>query len=196
MKKPAGTLIVLTGPSGVGKGTLRKRLMRALPWLKESVSATTRVQRMTETDGEDYFFVTSDRFRQMIDDNELIEWAEYAGNYYGTPRFFLEETLEKGDSLLLEIEVQGALQIRKLFPEARLIFIAPPSMAELETRMRTRNQNEEGDIRRRLDAAQEEMQHQEEFDMVIVNDNLDACEAELIRAIKNLVQAAQDTATQ
>ncbi len=183
---PSGSLLVLTGPSGVGKGSLRVFLSKQMPWLKESVSATTRAQRPGEEDGVDYFFVSRTDFEQMIADNALIEWAEFAGNYYGTPKAFFENTLAQGNSILLEIEVQGALNIKRLFPQAHLIFIEPPSLEALEARLRNRNTNDEADIQRRLETARSELAQKSQFDYVVMNDVLENCQEELTALITQL----------
>ena len=143
-----GQLLVLTGPSGVGKGTLVRRLRQRYPQVFLSISATTRSPRSGEEEGRDYYFVTRDRFEAMIAAGELLEWAEFAGNYYGTPRGPIETRLQAGDRVLLEIELAGARQVRDHFPEAWRVFILPPSMAELERRLRSRGQDSETKTRR------------------------------------------------
>ncbi|NJP09836.1 MAG: guanylate kinase [Leptolyngbyaceae cyanobacterium RU_5_1] len=168
-----GRLIVLTGPSGVGKGTLLRSLLERHPELYLSVSATTRAPRSGEVNGEDYFFVPRGTFERMIANGELLEWAEFAGNLYGTPRTPVEEQIRHGRWVILEIELEGARQIRKTFPEAFRIFILPPSLPELEFRIRGRGQDTEDAIARRLQRAQEEINAASEFDIQIVNDNFD-----------------------
>lgn len=169
----AGKLIVLTGPSGVGKGTLLRSLLERHPEFYLSVSATTRTPRPGEVDGQDYYFLTQDQFQAMIAANQLLEWAEYAGNYYGTPRAKVEEQINQGAIVLLEIEVVGARLIQKSFPEALRIFILPPSVAELEYRLRSRGKDSEAAMLRRLEHAKEEIAAREEFDLQIVNDDLE-----------------------
>lgn len=186
MMKPSGDLIVLTGPSGVGKGVLRQHISAEMPWLKESVSVTTREKRPSEREGVDYFFVTRSDFQRMIETDQLIEWAEFAGNLYGTPRQFLSNMLAQGYSMLLEIDVQGALQIRRLFPEARLVFIEPPSMEVLESRLRSRNTNSEEDIRRRLRMAAQELEQKPLFDCSVINDDLEQCKQTLMELIREI----------
>lgn len=168
-----GKLIVLTGPSGVGKGTLLRSLLQRHPELYLSVSATTRQPRPGEVDGQDYFFVSRQRFEQMIANGELLEWAEFAGNLYGTPRFALEEQIRRGQWVILEIELEGARQVREAFRDALRIFILPPSLPELEFRIRNRGQDTEDAIAKRLQRAQEEIDAAAEFDLQIVNDDLD-----------------------
>ncbi|MBE9125948.1 MULTISPECIES: guanylate kinase [unclassified Coleofasciculus] len=168
-----GKLIVLTGPSGVGKGTLVRSLLRRYPQLYLSISATTRQPRPGEVDGRDYYFVSREKFKEMVAANELLEWAEYAGNYYGTPRTPVEEQIQLGQSVLLEIEVVGARQIQKTFPTALRIFILPPNLEELEQRILGRGKDSEEAIARRLEHAKAEIEAADEFDLQIVNDDLD-----------------------
>jgi guanylate kinase len=169
----AGKLIVLTGPSGVGKGTLLRSLLKRHPELYLSVSVTTRQPRPSEVDGKHYYFVSRDKFEQMLTAGELLEWAEYAGNYYGTPRLAVEQKIQLGQSVILEIEVVGARKIHKTFPTALRIFILPPTLAELEQRIRGRGQDSEDAIARRLSCAKAEIDAADEFDLQIVNDNLE-----------------------
>ncbi|MEM1170380.1 MAG: guanylate kinase [Cyanobacteria bacterium P01_H01_bin.35] len=168
-----GKLIVLTGPSGVGKGTLLKSLLQRHPELVVSVSATTRSPRSGEVEGKSYFFVDRDKFQQMIESEELLEWAEYAGNFYGTPSIAVIENIKQGKSVVLEIELQGARQIQQTFPDALRIFILPPSNAELERRLRKRGQDSEEAIAKRLKLATEELEAVAEFNIQLVNDNFE-----------------------
>ncbi|RZM79223.1 guanylate kinase [Leptolyngbya iicbica] len=174
-----GRLVVLTGPSGVGKGTLLKRLRQQHPDLYLSTSATTRAPREGEEHGKDYYFVTRDRFEEMIAAGELLEWAEFAGNYYGTPRQPVEVQIERGNQVILEIELKGARQVAQSFPEAFKIFIVPPSPEELERRIRDRGQDDEAAITRRLARSRVELDAADEFDLQIVNDNLEQAVAKL-----------------
>lgn len=169
----AGRLIVLTGPSGVGKGTLLRSLLKRHPELYLSVSATTRQPRPGEIDGKHYYFVSRHKFEQMVTAGELLEWAEYAGNYYGTPSSPVERQIQLGQSVILEIEVVGARKIHKTFPTALRIFILPPSLAELEQRIRRRGQDSAEAIAQRLSCAKAEIDAADEFDLQIVNDDLE-----------------------
>ncbi len=168
-----GKLIVLTGPSGVGKGTLLRSLLQRHPELYLSVSATTRQPRPGEIDGQHYYFVSRDKFEQMVSAGELLEWADYAGNYYGTPRTPVERQVQLGQSVILEIEVVGARKIHHTFPTALRLFVLPPSLAELEQRIRGRGQDSEEAIARRLSRAKAEIDAADEFDVQIVNDDMD-----------------------
>jgi len=174
-----GRLVVLTGPSGVGKGTLLNRLRQEYPDLYLSTSATTRAPRAGEEHGKDYYFVSRDRFEAMIAAGELLEWAEFAGNYYGTPRQPVEVQIERGNQVILEIELKGARQVAQSFPEAFKIFIVPPSPEELERRIRDRGQDDEAAITRRLERSRVELDAADEFDLQIVNDNLEQAVARL-----------------
>ncbi|MEN9216069.1 MAG: guanylate kinase [Gloeomargarita sp. HHBFW_bins_162] len=174
-----GRLIVLTGPSGVGKGTLLKHLCQRHPELQVSVSLTTRAPRPGEIPGQSYIFVSREAFQAAIQAGELLEWAEYAGNYYGTPRQPVEEALRQGKWVILEIEVVGARQIRQNFPQARLIFICPPTWETLEQRLRQRGQDSETAMQKRLERAKEELQAAPEFDAQVVNDDLEQALKEL-----------------
>jgi guanylate kinase len=178
-----GKLIVITGPSGVGKGTLVKLMTQRHPQLRVSTSATTRQPRLGERDGVDYFFLSKEDFETAIDNRELLEWAEYAGNYYGTPKAGVIEQIEAGNYILLEIELAGARAIASIFPEAIRIFIMPPSIEELEQRIRTRGTNTEESIARRLEIARQEIAASDEFDFKVINDDLERAIAQLETAI-------------
>jgi len=171
---PSGRLIILTGPSGVGKGTLLERLRERHPKLYFSISVTTRSPRPDEIDGKDYYFVSRNDFEQLVANSELLEWAEFAGNYYGTPREAVEREISLGKCVLLEIELEGARKIHKIFPNALRIFIQPPSLKELEQRLRDRGKDSKEAIARRLRRAEEEIKAAGEFDFQITNDNIEA----------------------
>jgi len=178
-KPQSGQLIVLTGPSGVGKGTLVKQLRVRYPQLHLSISATTRSPRTGEVEGQDYYFLDRASFEEKIAAGEFVEWAEFAGNYYGTPQASIQTQLDQGLTVLLEIELEGARQVRSLFPQARSIFILPPSFATLEERLRSRGRDPEAAIVRRLARAKEEISAAAEFDVQIVNDDLETALHEL-----------------
>ncbi len=170
---PAGKLVVLTGPSGVGKGTLVRKLLQRHPELYLSISATTRSPRDGEIDGEDYYFLDRAEFEAKIAAGDLLEWAEFAGNYYGTPKTAISDQLDRGESVLLEIELEGARQVRQLFDQAISVFILPPSIDELEHRLRTRARDTDEAIIKRLARAEVEIDAASEFDIQIVNDDLE-----------------------
>lgn len=174
-----GQLTVLTGPSGVGKGTLVKALLERHPELWLSVSATTRAPREGELDGVHYFFLSAEDFAQQVKGDGFLEWATFAGNCYGTPRAAVEQRLAEGQPVLLEIEVEGARQVRRSFPVGLQIFVAPPSFEELERRIRGRGTEAEEAIQRRLARAREELAAAPEFDAVLVNGDLEAAGHEL-----------------
>ena len=172
-------LTVITGPSGVGKGTLVGRLLERHPTIWLSISATTRPARVGEEEGRHYFFLDRGSFEQQLASGGLLEWAEFAGNLYGTPRRPVEEQLEAGRPVLLEIELEGARQVRRNFPSATQLFVAPPSFAALEQRIRGRGTDNEAAISRRLTRAQVELAAKSEFDAVLVNDDLEVALLEL-----------------
>jgi guanylate kinase len=176
LERERGILIVLSGPSGVGKGTVCAALRKVAPDIVYSVSATTRSPRQGEVDGVNYFFKTREQFQQLIETDEVLEWAEYVGNFYGTPRRFVEETLRSGHDVILEIEVQGALQVKQKFDEGVFIFLLPPSLDELENRIVTRGTETDEVIRSRMSVAIDEIRLMEHYDYAIVNDHVDtAC---------------------
>jgi guanylate kinase len=181
-----GKLIVLTGPSGVGKGTLMQKLLAQHPQLYYSVSATTRSPRPGEIDGKSYFFITPNSFQELVAQGEFLEWAEFAGNYYGTPRAAVLQQIQLGRSVILEIELAGARQIKASYPDALSIFILPPSFLELENRIRARGQDSDEAITRRLNRAKEEIKAASEFDIQIVNDDLPTTLNELETILKTI----------
>jgi len=183
MSGERGLVVVLSGPSGVGKGSVHAGLHGLLEGLETSVSVTTRAPRPGERDGVAYHFVDDGTFERMVATDELLEWAEYAGNRYGTPRAPLEAAVRDGRTILLEIEVQGALQVRSRMPEALLIFLAPPVFETLERRLRDRGTEDDAKIQARLEVARGEREHTDDFDHVVVNDNLDRSTAEVATLI-------------
>lgn len=179
-----GRVVVLTGPSGVGKGTLLRSLLAAQhPEVYLSVSATTRPPRPGEVEGQSYYFMDRETFTQLVQAGEFLEWAEFAGNLYGTPRRPVQEKVDGGYLVILEIELEGARQVRQTFPEAQQIFLLPPSLEELEARIRNRGQDPEAAIARRLAKAATEIEAADEFDIRIVNDKFEAAAAQLAIAL-------------
>ena len=178
-------LIIITGPSGVGKGTVVKELLDRNKDIWLSISATTRNPRVGEKDGLNYYFISEERFKDMIDKKEFLEWAQFAGNYYGTPLSTVNEKIEKGFIVLLEIEVEGAKQIKEKFPESLSIFLLPPSKAELEKRIRNRGTEKEEAIDRRLSRANYEIASSDQFDFVLTNHDVDETVKEVFKIIKS-----------
>ena len=173
--KNKGLLLVISGFSGAGKGTVMKEIMKKYDDYALSISATTRLPREGEVDGREYFFLTTEKFEDMIKNNQLLEYANYVGNYYGTPKEYVENHLEAGKNVILEIEIQGALNIKKLYPDAVLMFITPPSAAELEKRLRGRGTEDEKTVHARLMRAAEEAEGVEAYDYIVVNDDVTKC---------------------
>ena len=180
-----GILFVLSGPSGTGKGTVCNEIMMREDKLTISVSATTREKRIGETDGETYHYVSKDDFLGMIDRDEMLEYAIYNGNYYGTPKKSVEELLLDGKDVMLEIEPQGALQVKKLFPEAVLIFLVPPSMAELKNRLITRGRESAEEIEQRIKNAKWELEQADKYTVLIENDDFENCVCDVLSYIES-----------
>lgn len=184
MKSNRGKLIVLSGPSGVGKGTVVKALLSKCENLRLSVSATTRQPRDEDKEGVTYYFKSQEEFKKMIDEGEFLEWAMYNGNYYGTPQKAVNDLLDKGISVILEIEVQGAMNVKKKCPDAIYIFIAPPSLEELKKRLTGRGSETAESIAGRIAAAKAELEMKDEYDYIIVNDVREKAIAEVLNIIE------------
>ena len=178
-----GKLLVISGFSGVGKGTVVHRLLERYPNYKISISATTRQPRNGETEGVHYFFLTRESFEKMIEQQELLEYAEYVDHYYGTPKKYVEENLDAGNHVILEIEAQGALQIKQKMPETILIFLLPPSAEELKRRLIGRNTESSEVILKRLEKAAEETKALNNYDYFVVNDQVDDCAVNINRIV-------------
>lgn len=187
MKHSKGILVVVSGFAGSGKGTLMRRLLELYDNYSLSVSMTTRQPRPGERDGVEYFFSTREDFEKKIAEDGLIEYAEYCGNYYGTPRRYVEEQLEAGRDVILEIEIQGAFQIKKKFPEAVLVFVTPPSASELKKRLEGRGTETAEVIDRRMRRAAEEAGSMDAYDYLVVNDDVQICTEE----IHGIIQASR-----
>ena len=168
-----GKLFVISGSSGVGKGTVINEFLRKHPEFRLSISCTTRGKREGEEHGVNYFFLSKEEFKNCIDNNEFLEWAEFSGNYYGTKKEFVERCLANGENLILEIDTKGALNVKKLMPEANLIFIAPPSIEELEARLRGRHTETEEAIQKRLASIKLEIENSKHYDYVVINDTVE-----------------------
>lgn len=184
-----GVLTVISGFSGAGKGTLMKRLTRDYDNYALSVSMTTRAPREGERDGIEYFFVDNETFKERIQQGRMLEYACYCGNYYGTPKDYVQEQLEAGRNVILEIEIQGALQIRKLMPDCLLLFVTPPSAAQLKSRLEGRGTESPEVIAKRLARAVEESEGIEAYDYIVINDDLEEC----VKQIHSMVQNARYT---
>ncbi len=183
--KSKGILLVISGFAGTGKGTLVHELLDRYDNYALSVSATTREPRPGEEDGVHYFFKTKDEFEQMIRENQLIEYASYVENYYGTPKEYVQQQLENGKDVILEIEIQGALKIKEQFPDTLLLFMVPPSASVLEDRLRGRGTETDAVVRKRLHRAVEESEYISKYDYLIVNDDLEVC----VRETHEIIQS-------
>ncbi|APC48686.1 guanylate kinase [Virgibacillus halodenitrificans] len=185
MIEEKGILFVLSGPSGVGKGTVRKELFNQATDLKYSISMTTRDIRPGEEDGVDYFYKSREEFENLIKNNQLLEYAKYVNNYYGTPRAYVEEMLEAGYDVFLEIEVQGALQVKENFPEGVFIFLFPPSLEELKNRIINRGTETSELVLNRLKEARNEIEMMDAYDYVVVNDQVELA----VEKVQSIIQS-------
>ncbi len=183
-----GKIFVIAAPSGTGKTSIIHGFLAHHPEIVYSVSATTRTQRPGEVNGVDYFFVSGDEFQKKIENHEFLEWEKVYDYYYGTLRHFIEDTITTGKHILVEVDVKGALSVKNKYPDSNLIFFDPPSYEELEKRLRKRNTDNANDIIKRLERAKMELAEKNNFDLVIVNDDLDRATQELENYIKNKIQ--------
>ncbi|OIO19620.1 MAG: guanylate kinase [Ignavibacteria bacterium CG1_02_37_35] len=184
--KKNGKIFVITAPSGTGKTTIIRSILKKLPDVVYSISATTRGKRANEKDGVDYFFIDEAAFQQKISDHQFVEWEKVYDYYYGTPKFFVEKVISEGNSILLELEVKGALSIKKVFPQAIMIFLLPPSLEILEKRLRERKTESEEDFQKRIERAKMELSLKDKFDYFIVNNNLNTAILELKEVIEKI----------
>ena len=184
-----GNLFIVTGPSGAGKGTVLGRLLPTMEQLQYSVSATTRAPREGEEDGVNYYFLNRNDFLNMVDRGEFLEYAEYVGNFYGTPAGPVDECLEKGVDVILEIEVQGALTVKSKRPEAKLVFIIPPTFADLELRLPTRGSESDEVIAKRLEKAKEEYSMANHYDYIVCNGEVE----QAVEELRSIIKAARCT---
>lgn len=182
-----GLLIVMSGFSGAGKGTLLKRMLNDYEDYVFSVSMTTRAPREGEVDGKDYFFVNRETFEKTIKEDGLVEYAEYCGNYYGTPKAYVDKQLKMGKNVILDIEVQGAMQIKKKFPDALMLFVTPPSIEVLLNRLRSRGTETEEVIQKRINQAKAECERMDAYEYLVINDNLD----EAVKSMHAMVESAK-----
>lgn len=179
-----GLLILISGPSGTGKGTVCDLLRQKHPEISYSISATTRQPRLGEQDGVNYYFYTKEKFREMIDQGQLLEWAEVYGNFYGTPKQKVLDRLEAGEDILLEIDTQGALNVMKVMPEGLFIFLLPPSLEELAARLKGRGTETEESLHRRLGAAVDEIKLATKYRYVVVNDKVEDAQETIAKIIE------------
>jgi len=179
-----GLLIVVSGPAGVGKGTVVSQVRLKNRDVAFSVSATSRIPRPGEIDGENYYFVSRERFEEMIKNDELLEWVEYCGNYYGTPKAYVEAELAKGRIVILEIDVEGAGKIKKQYPKSVSIFITPPTLDELRKRITKRGTESTEIIEERMDRAEKELDHIHEYDYIIINDTVEKSTKEFLQILE------------
>jgi guanylate kinase len=178
-----GKLYIISAPSGAGKTTIINQILKKLPNLKFSISFTTRKKRINEVDGVDYYFIEKNKFEKMINQNELLEWAKVHNNYYGTPKKYIYDNINKGFNVLLDIDVQGADQVRKIHKDGIFIFIAPPTMEELEKRLKARKTENSNTLAERLKNAKQEMEYKDKYDYVVINDIIENAVSEIIKII-------------
>ncbi len=186
MVNKKGVLVLFSGPSGVGKDTVLDIVLNKDKNLKKSISLTTRGIRENEVDGKDYYFISTEKFENMISQGQVLEYAKYGSNFYGTPKAPIDEWLSEGKTVILKIEVQGASKIKELYPDSVSIFILPPSMNELENRLRSRGTESEDDINKRLDIARGEVERSKDYDFIVINDDLETASDKVIAIVNNL----------
>lgn len=182
-----GKIIAVSSPSGGGKTSVVKQILRDFPDIIFSVSVTTRPKRLNEVDGVDYFFVTDKEFEQKIENDEFIEWERFYDYYYGTLKSFVIDNIIVGKSVLFEVDVKGALSLKKIYPESHLIFIDPPSFEELVKRLKNRKTENEADLQKRIDRAKMELSHKQDFDYIFVNDELQKVYKDVKKLIKEIL---------
>lgn len=186
MANKEGMLVLFSGPSGVGKDTVLEVVLAKDTSLQKSISLTTRGIRENEVDGKDYYFISVEDFEKMIENGEVLEFARYGQNLYGTPKAPVDKWLDEGKTVILKIEVQGAQNIKKMYPDSVGIFVLPPSMDELENRLRSRGTENEDDIQKRLEIARNEIDMSKDYDYLVVNDDLDRASDNVLQIIKAL----------
>ncbi len=188
MEKSKGSLFIVSAPSGTGKTTIIKRILKEFPDFVFSVSATTRKKRENEKNGKDYFFLTEEEFKEKIENNEFAEWEKFYDYYYGTFKKYLDDNLENGKSVLLEIDVKGALKLKENYPESVLIFIVPPSFDELVNRLKNRRTEDEIDFQKRIERAEFELRHKDKFDYFVHNEEIEKAVTDIKSLIENIIR--------
>ena len=186
MKSKKGAIIAISAPSGTGKTTIVRRILNDFKEIVFSVSATTRTRRKNEVDGIDYFFITEEEFRKKIEKNEFVEWEVFYDNYYGSFRSFIEKHISKGKPVLIEVDVKGALELKRIYPEAILIYIAPPSLKELLVRLKKRQTETDEELKKRIKRAKMELSHKDKFDYFVINNDLNTAYKEIKVLISNI----------
>jgi len=179
-----GKLFVFSAPSGAGKTTIVRNVLKSFPEFIFSISATTRKKRRVETEGKDYFFISEEEFKKKIESNDFVEWEKFYGYYYGTLKSFVNEQIIKGKTLVFELDVKGAVSLHNAYPDAVLIFISPPSIGELEKRLKNRRTETEEDYKKRIERAEMEMGYKDKFDYVVINSDLESAKNEVEMIIK------------
>ncbi|MCH7962523.1 MAG: guanylate kinase [Bacteroidetes bacterium] len=187
MEDNKGEVIAVSGPSGAGKSTIVKIILKLYPEIVFSVSATTRPKRENESDGVEYFFISEDKFKNKIDKGEFVEWQKFYDYYYGTVNSFINENINLGNPVLLEIDVKGALSIKRIYPESHLIYIMPPSYEVLVSRLRNRQTETEEDFQKRIERAKMELSHKDQFDYIVINENIEKAVEETSVLIKKII---------
>lgn len=187
MENNKGEVIAVSGPSGAGKSTIVKKILKLYPEIVFSVSATTRPKRENETNGVEYFFISEDEFKNKTDNGEFVEWEKFYDYYYGTFKSFIDDNINSRKPVLLEIDVKGALSIKRIYPESHLIYIMPPSYEELVRRLRNRQTETEEDFQKRIERAKMELSHKEQFDYIIINEYLKKAVEETSVLIKKII---------
>ena len=186
-----GSIIVISAPSGTGKTTIIRRILSVFPLVVFSVSATTRKKREHEIEGVDYFFISEEEFKKKIQNNEFVEWELFYDYYYGTFRSFIDKQIINGKSVILEVDVHGALEIKRIYPDAILIYISPPSLEELLIRLKKRKTENEEDLRKRIERAKMELSHKDKFDYIIVNNDLNTAFYEIKVLIEKIIDRSK-----
>ena len=187
MENQKGKIVAISAPSGSGKTTIVRRILKDIPELVFSVSATTRKKREDEKDGVHYYFISEDEFKEKIEGDEFIEWEKFYDYYYGTYKKTVDETVNAGKSIILEVDVKGALSLKHIYPDAVLIYIVPPSFNELVNRLKKRNTEDKADLQKRIDRAKMELGLKDKFDYFIDNTDLDKAISETEKLVRNLI---------